>query len=137
MSVYAKMTRTEIDPISEEFFSNPNMQHLHQQIIKQVLHETDTRISKQNDMELLHIMQNTFQLYGATDRGEPRKNGQILMDLNYKVIRECTDNIKSGIIMYQKYIHDASQLPVPIDRPKKTTTDKSLPFSPDNFFERF
>ena len=133
-TIYNRLTRSEPDDISSAFFDRNNMAHLHSQIIRQVHLETGIRISKQSDMEVLHIMQNIFNIHGATSQNHPRKNGQIIMDLNYKVIRECTDNIKSGILMYTKYIHDASRLPVPLERPKLTTTDHSLPFAPPNAF---
>mgnify|MGYP006879453321 CR=1 FL=1 len=46
---------------------------------------------------------------------QQKKRGQIIMDLNYKVIRECTDSIKSGIlkrIYLGEYIWSFSMLHV-------------------------
>lgn len=126
MNFYNKIHRKESDEISIDFFDGNNMSCIHQQIIKQVKFETGVTISKQSDVELLHVMNNTYNLYGAVGVEDKRKRGKIIMDLNYKVIRECTDNIKSGILMYATYIKDASMLPVPLDRAQFTKSDKSM-----------
>jgi len=126
MNFYDKIYRKESDEISTDFYDKMNVDCLHNQIIKQVKYETGVNISKQSDMEVLHVMNNMFNLHGAARIEDPKGKGQVIMDLNYKVIRECTDNIKSGILMYAQYIKDASTLPTPLDRGQITTSDRSM-----------
>ena len=53
--------------------------------------------------------------------------------LNGYTLNECVEHVKSGIRIHIQYLHDASTLPVPIDRSTPTTKDKSLLFT-NNFF---
>jgi len=135
MNIVNKIYRREEHEISRIFFSDENMKHLHSQIVKQVFYETKIKISKQSDMEVLHMMSNMYNLYGSTPKSTKKENGEIIMDLNYRVIREATDNAKSGILMYVKYLNDASTLPEPLDRAKATTNDRSLEMTKTFFNE--
>ena len=135
MSIVNKIYRKDEDEISRLFFGKENMTNLHSQIVKQVFHETQIKISKQSDMEVLHIMSNMYNLYGSTQKSTAKENGEVIMDLNYRVIREATDNAKSGILMYVNYLKDASSLPTPLDRGKASTSDRSLEMTKTFFTE--
>jgi hypothetical protein len=135
MNIIHKIYRKDAHEISSIFFSNENMLHIHSQIVKQVFYETQITISKQSDMEVLHIMSNIYNLYGSTPKSTKKENGEVILDLNYRVIREATDNAKSGILMYAKYLKDASTLPEPMDRARATTNDRSLEMTKTFFTE--
>lgn len=125
---YHRIYRKEADPVSEDFFHASNVQHIQHQIIKQVRSETGVTISEQSEQDVLHFMQAVYNLYGAVQLPDDSKHtrAQLIMDLNYRVIRQCTDNVKSGILMYQRYLHDASTLPIPLDRSTNPVPEKHL-----------
>lgn len=127
MSFYNKIHHTEDDPLATRFFSESNVNGIHQQIIKQVKHETGIVISRQSDTDVFHIMTGVMNLYNKTITDVHSKEFALaIMDLNYQVIRLCTDSIKKGILMHTQYLKDASTLPEPIPRSLSTTTDHSL-----------
>lgn len=127
MSVYNKIHHTEDSSLATHFFSASNVAGIQQQIIKQVKHETGITISNQSESDVFHIMTGVLNLYSNhVDDAQSKEFALAIMDLNYQVIRQCTDNVKKGILMHVQYLKDASTLPEPIPRSVSTTTDHAL-----------
>lgn len=114
------------DPVMSLFFSEQNMNALHDAIINLIQRSTGVTISRQSERDLLGMMQFVFSVYANTTC--PKTVVDEVRRLNTIVLDESIPLIKSGMLMYLQYIKDASTLPVPIDRSVSTTEDKSVAF---------
>lgn len=114
------------DPVMCLFFSDNNMNVIHEASIDIIKRSTGVTISRQSERDLLGIMQFVFSVYANTTC-MPSVVDEVRR-LNKLVLDESVPIIKSGMLMYLQYIKDASTLPVPIDRSVSTTEDKSLGF---------
>lgn len=119
------------DPILELFMSQHNIDRLHEAIIERIKWTTGITISKQSERDVLGIMTNVYNEFGNTKC--PKSVQDEVRKLNGHTLDECVEHVKSGIRMHMQYLHDASTLPVPIDRSTPTTRDKSMLFT-NNFF---
>lgn len=114
------------DPVMCLFFSDDNMNVIHEAIIDIIKRSTGVTISRQSERDLLGIMQFVFSVYANTTCMSSVE--EEVRRLNTLVLDESIPIIKSGMLMYLQYIKDASTLPIPIDRSVSTTEDKSLGF---------
>jgi hypothetical protein len=51
---------------------------------------------------------------------------ETIIHLNTLVVNECTKMVKCNIDMYYYYLHDASNLPIPLDRGIAVTSKQEL-----------
>lgn len=122
LSFYKK----EETPITRKFFSNENVNTIHEIIIRRMLTDFNTRISRQSDRDLIALMTSTFNLH---HNFKIENVNDEISKLNAYVVSEAIESITSGILMYEQYIKDASELPVPMPRGSSTNIDKSLEFN--------
>ena len=122
LSFYKK----EETPVSKMFFSKENVNIIHDTIIRKMLMQFNTRISRQSDRDVIALMTTTFNLH---HNFQIKNVNDEISKLNTLVVMEAIDSIKSGILMYEQYIKDASELPTPINRGLSTNIDKSLEFN--------
>jgi len=121
--------------MSISFFSKENIENIQRDIIRQVQTETGVVISNQSESQILTLMNNTISVYGEYNSTSSightisREHTMQLMNMNIKVVRDATDNIKKGILHYTKYLKDASTLPEPIPRGKMSTEDTTIDMS--------
>lgn len=118
------------NPVLELFMSQRNIDVIHEAIIDRIKKTTGVTISKQSERDILGIMTNVYNEHGNTKC--PASVPDEVRKLNGVALAECVAHVKSGILMHLQYLHDASTLPVPIDRSTPTTTDKSMLFT-NNF----
>tara|TARA_Y100000389_G_C17331088_1_gene448132 strand:+ start:87 stop:500 length:414 start_codon:yes stop_codon:yes gene_type:complete len=121
----------EETPITKTFFSNTNIELIQTMIYNNIKHIYKYKIDKQPVENLLMVMRSMYVLYGNPKNSDIK---QEIVKLNELVINKCTEIIISNILMYFKYVEDASTLPTPIDRGKFESSkgDTNLEFT--NFF---
>lgn len=119
-------------PMSMNFFSKKNINDLQLAIINKVRIETGVVISHQSESQILTIMNNVINAYGEFNSTSSightltRNQPVQLMNMNQQVVRNATDNIKTGILNYTQYIKDASSLPEPIPRGIMSKEDTTI-----------
>ena len=108
----------ENNKVSMRFFSSDNIEDLQIQIINGVKEVSKNKIiiGKQCVDTLKIIMRSIYLTYSKND--ENNLDNEI-NNLNQKVLDYCVPQIYGDAQGYLKYIHDASTLAVPIDRPTK------------------
>lgn len=146
------------------FFSEDNVNHIHNSIISEIFRIRNIKINRQSDDELLIIMRNNYlyALYGALPQFNnqlnklPQSRGDIIgtngspwdyspnsgsslsaqiIALNKSVIQEAVKQVLSGIDMYLKFYNDASSLPMPLSMPVYTSNKGSKELSQNIGFE--
>jgi hypothetical protein len=110
-----KISRKEETLMSDTYFSQQNIDIIQTEIYLNVLKKQGYKIDKQPVNDILIIMRGIYNLYGNpyTERGKIKSE---IIKLNKIFVEMTTNMIISNIKMYRKYIHDASNLPVPISR---------------------
>ena len=122
-----KLYRQTHNPVLTLFTSEYNTDLLQHAIINYIKLSTDITISKQSERDVFAIMQYVFNTYANTTCNES-VHGEVRR-LNKIVIEEAVVIVKSGILMYLRYLKDASTIPVPLARSVLTTDDKSLGYT--------
>ena len=113
----------ETTPLSRAFFSNQNINIIHNNIIKGVYDKTGKVIDRQNTNQLLSIMRSIF-MEGCRDefaaRHIPSKqigDREMIVRLNGLVISKSVNMITNELIAYNKYREAISTLAIPQDLP--------------------
>jgi hypothetical protein len=99
--------------ISDLFFSSLNMNALQDGIRNRVYNETEQKISRQSDIDLLIIMRSIYFTYA---QNRPDDIVQQVRELNIRVLDETVPRVVSEVrtnLIYQK---DICTLPVPMER---------------------
>lgn len=122
-----KLYRQTDNPVLTLFTSEYNIDLLQNAIIHCIKLSTDITISKQNERDIFAIMQYVYNTYANTTCNESVHDE--VRRLNKIVIDEAIVIVKSGILMYMRYLKDASTMPVPLARSVMTTEDKSLGYT--------
>ncbi len=114
-------------PLSNSFFSQQNIESIHQQIINQVSGKTGFKIGRQSDTELQIIMRSIFLQYG---KNQPCNIAQQVQELNQKVLDYAVDRIATEISLYIEYKDTVNKLPMPLNHPQNLSSagQKSLSF---------
>lgn len=108
-----KTFNQEETEITKTFFSNTNIDLIQLMIYNNIKHNYNYKIDKQPIENLLMVMRSMYILYGNPKNTDVKKE---IIKLNEMVITKCTEIILSNILMYFKYVEDASTLPTPIER---------------------
>lgn len=122
MTDYSKLYKQKDNPITSSFFHETNFCYLQTQLVGIIHKHTGIRISPQSKNDLQSIMVSVYNLYSNTNN-DPQSE---TMRLNAIVLDQASRNVLSGMAMYIQYLKDASELPIPLDRGRNTTEDKSL-----------
>lgn len=102
-------------PLLESFFSSYNIERIQTQLRIIVREKTGYTIDRQDQNQLVIIMRAMYNLYGNPNAqnidGETRR-------LNAYVLAEVVPMVGTGLSQYLGYLRDASQMHVPLERPK-------------------
>ena len=101
-------------PLSRHFFSASNMSVIQNNLRIIVREKTGYTIGKQSEEQVALVMRGVFTLYansGAPVEHEVRR-------LNALVLSQLAPMVGTGIAAYLGYVRDASQMHVPLERPK-------------------
>lgn len=109
-----------VTPLGRLFFSEENIEALHQGIRYRVYVETDKQyvIGRQSDAELKIVMRSTFLQYA---RHDPSNIVEQVRELNARVLAWIVPEVMSNLLQYQNYIRDASTLPIPLEHAELST----------------
>jgi hypothetical protein len=121
----------EPNALNQTFFSPANVQIIQNLIRRRVYDQSSNVIDPQSTDDLLIVMRAMYLTYG---RNEPIKIREQIEELNGRVADWSVPRIVSEISMYKTYIHDATNMPVPLSHPVNISASgtKSKPFT--NFF---
>lgn len=103
-------------PLARRFFSRRNIDWLQRELASYVLRRTGVRIGRQSDEQLVIMMRYVYRQSGRNVGGAAE-----VARLNTLVLREAVPQVGSGIEQHLMYLHDASQLAVPLPRGQATT----------------
>jgi hypothetical protein len=101
-------------PLAKAFFSATNMNVIQSNLRIIVREKTGYLIGRQDDEQVALIMRSVFILHantGARIEEEVRR-------LNAHVLSQVAPMVGTGIAGYLGYVRDASQMHVPLERPK-------------------
>lgn len=117
--------------VSELFFSTENMELLQIGIRNKILNESAGKyhIGRQSDEELKIIMRSIYYQYS---KNLPMNIKQQVRDLNVRVIDWSVPQIMTNLKQDEKYKHDISKLPEPLERSQLVSEKglKTLEFKP-------
>jgi hypothetical protein len=122
----------ESTPVSEAFFSAPNIERIQLLIRKSVYDRSGEKkyiVDKQSVDELKIIMRAMYYQYA---RNLSSGVAAQVNDLNQKVVDWSAPHILSAVDHYHYYLKDISQLPVPLQQPQSLSSagTKSMPMQP-------
>lgn len=100
-------------PLSDLFFSTENVEALQQGIRYRVFTETKKVVDRQSDDELAIYMR---AVYLQEARHLPTDLVAQVRELNASVLKQAVANIVSNVKQHEKYIHDVSTLPIPLEK---------------------
>ena len=112
--------------LSIAYFSAQNIKTVQNGIRRGVYEKSKGQylVDTQSEDVLKIIMRSTFLQYSAN---MPDKIHEQIKSLNGIVLDYCIKQVYGEVQGYQQYLHDASTLAVPIDRPTLSSTeDKTL-----------
>ena len=101
--------------LSEMFFSEENINNLHNIIRYRIYNMTDNKhiISRQSDADLKIVMRSYYLQYSKHNPNEIKKQ---IQELNEMVLAYCIPQIYNELIQHIGYVNDIQQLPTPIPR---------------------
>jgi hypothetical protein len=105
--------QTQRTPLSDLYFSCTNIDAVQDAIRYQVFVQTKLVVGRQSDAELKIVMRGVFLQHG---RNNPNDIVGQVRELNGKVLEYAVPEVVSNLLQYQKYIVDASTMPMPLDR---------------------
>ena len=128
---------TEVTPLSNAFFSNANINIIHNSIIKGVYDNTGKIIDRQDTNQLLSIMRSIYmegcrnEFIGRHIPSQNISDREMIIKLNDIVVSKSVNLIKNELIAYYKYREDISTMAVPQDLPiLSNMKDKTLELKP-------
>ena len=101
---------------SDLFFSDMNIDAIHQSIRYGVNKSTGQVVAKQSD-NTIYIVMRSIMLQYANLRTSGDNLAEEIRSLNQRVIDYCVENVSSNVQQYLGYIKDIERLPIPMDHP--------------------
>ena len=102
-------------PVADLFFSNRNIEVLHNEILRQVQLYSQRTIDRQSDYELLMVMRSVYLQYSMNNNKDVVPQ---VKELNEMVLAYCVPNIISNLVHHVHYLQEVGVNPVPHDRAK-------------------
>lgn len=102
------------DPLSSAFFSAANIARIQGDLRTIILHKTGFTIGNQSNESLVTIMRAMYALHATQNSSVDAE----VRRLNAIVLAEIAPMVGTGISQYLGYLHDASTLAVPMERPQ-------------------
>lgn len=134
MALSSKLFRQTENELLEALLSDQNIAYVQSALAKNVRNITGYAISPQSERDLIGIMNNAYDLHGNTQCAAEEGLSKSLDHLNAIIVHESTQNVLVGMRSYFRYVRDASQLAVPMERSVNTTMDKSLEVTSRHFY---
>jgi acetaldehyde dehydrogenase (acetylating) len=118
--------------LSDSFFSQTNIDHLQDTIIRQIYKKTDGKYSivKQNEDEIVIVMKSIFIQNGRNN--DNNINLQI-NELNKLVLNYCVGNVYTNLLQYVKYVDDITKENTVMDMPQNVDIKGSKTLMPNHF----
>ena len=109
------MKNIEINPVSNLFFSQRNVDHIQMLMIQQVCQRSGGKfnISKQDQNELLIIMRSIYLQYA---KHLPHHVNEQVAELNKQVIYDTVPRLLVNIEQHLGYMRDHGRVPMPMAR---------------------
>lgn len=101
-------------PLNIAFFSQDNIERLHNDIRAAVRQMVNADIDRQSDDDLMLIMRSYYLQYGQND---PTRVGEELTELNERVVNFASNRISVEVEAYRYYRKDILDFPAPIANP--------------------
>ena len=113
-SVRASMNVCD-SPLLDSFFSSANIERIQTQLRVIVREKTGYTVDRQDVNQLVIIMRGMFVMYANPN---PQNIDVETRRLNAYVLAEIVPMVGTGLSQYLGYVRDASQMHVPLERPK-------------------
>ena len=113
-SVRASMNACD-SPLLDSFFSSANIERIQTQLRVIVREKTGYTVDRQDVNQLVIIMRGMFVMYANPN---PQNIDVETRRLNAYVLAEIVPMVGTGLSQYLGYVRDASQMHVPLERPK-------------------
>ena len=128
-SNYYNATKYMFQPneLTKKYFSNKNIELVHQNIKKKVYFIINNKyiIDNQDIVTLKTIMRSIFLQYSSMNTKDIDND---INNINNMVIDYCSKNIVSEITTYFKYKQDISTIATPLENPIYLQNDNTLEF---------
>jgi len=118
--------------LSDAYFSQTNIDHLQDTIIRQIYKKTDGKYSivKQKEDELVIVMKSIFIQNGRNND----ENIQLqINELNKLVLNYCVGNVYTNLLQYVKYVDDITKENTVMDMPQNVDIKGSKTLMPNHF----
>ena len=102
-------------PLFDAFFSNHNIERIQTQLRIIIREKTGYTIDRQDVNQLVIIMRGMFAMHANPNAQDPDAETR---RLNAYVLSEIVPMVGTGLSQYLGYLRDASQMHVPLERPK-------------------
>lgn len=121
-----------LNDVSKLYFSEQNIEALHQGIRYRVYVETDGKytIGRQSDQELKIVMRSIYIQHGKNINSDCVGEVRIL---NGKVLDWVVPEVLSNLLQYSTYRKDVSTLPVPLERSPNMSSRGTNPMELKSF----
>jgi len=113
------MYKQETSPLYKTFFSARNLDNIQGMIRQGVAKNTGDTIGRQNDRDLLAIMNSVYSVNSYNPYSDVEKQTSWL---NQVTANKGIQQVTSGVLMYKQFIKDIDRLPMPNDLPRNTST---------------
>lgn len=108
-------------PLADAFFSPSNMNEIQTNLRIIVREKTGYQIGRQSDEQVAIVMRAMYTMYAAHGNDVNAE----LRRLNAIVLSHLAPMVGTGVSAYLGYIRDASQMHVPLERPKNMSSKGS------------
>lgn len=122
-SVRARMIASKPSSVAVVFFSDANVDALHDAIRYRVWVESSRSltIGRQSEEQLVFVMRSIFLSDAENREGGREEILEQVRVLNQSVIDFCVPQVVREARMYREYLRNASTLPVPLSREQMTS----------------
>ena len=129
---YTNTGNQQSTKLSDSYFSQTNIDHLQNSIIRQIYKKTDGKykIVKQSEDELVIVMKSIYLQNGRNNDNDIQLQ---IAELNKLVLSYCVDNVYTNLLQYVKYIDDITKENTVMDMPQNVDTKGNKTLMPNHF----
>ena len=129
---YTNTGNQQSSKLSDAYFSQTNIDHLQNSIIRQIHKKTDGKyqIVKQSEDELVIVMKSIFLQNARNNDNDIQLQ---INELNKLVLSYCVDNVYTNLLQYLKYIDDITKENTVMDMPQNVDVKGSKTLMPNYF----
>jgi hypothetical protein len=108
----------EESPVSQIFFSQDNVENIQKLIRYRVYQQSNKKIDRQSNNNLIIIMRSIFLQYGDASITTKEALVKEIRNLNDRVADFSVDRIVSQLGQHDTYLKDISSMPRPLEHPQ-------------------